>query len=1035
MTRWLEGKTGSRVINFVVIPLLLILALLLPPVSVIERIAEAGTVRIDEAGGTLADPDGTQVIFLPGTIEKPFRASLTSVPRVAFLEGSAGSELLAAAKAIPSHLIAKSPFYRLELHGPEPSESLWVIPIPNDSEPYETLDLYTWESSSQSWQWLPHTIIREDDQIESHVNAVPRSVLVVQTNPLPALVAADLALASALPAEAQGALAQVHPVGLFLGANGMLDGALDASFDQLSSLYAVAPVIRNYDGPIVRSDLLANMLVDTGQREAHITALVNLVVGNLYSGVDIDYHGLDPTLRGEFNQFVAALAERLHAEGKTLAVRVEAPTQVAEDRWDTGAYDWQALGLLADTVKVPAPVDPRAYVPGGQMDALLNYATGQINRYKLQIVLSGRSVEQAGNYLLLKSYNDALQPLLGRIEAEPDVVQPGEPLNLALVSARPNSGLVYDPNIGTYVYCYQDDQGNARTVWLENAASLSHKLELLKHFNIQGFTVENLPADGLDADLWPLMRDYQQGRARPIDGNLVVEWTVRHTNGQQISQVRPLGDPNLVLAAPAEPGALEVEAAVVDRGRVLLRENASQIVIATYTPVPPPTPAYTPTPAATPTPSFAEFIVTAPTANVRAGPGTAYPRIGQVRQGETYRITGRNEAGDWWQFIFDGQEAWITASLVQASGATQAVALVQVAPPPTPKPQSAQSPAGGGPVYPPAGGYFGYGVQAQVYGGADLGFVVRATRDMGFDWVKFQVPWKDYEGSKGVYSWGGMDYIVDTLSAGGLKLLASIVKAPNWSRPANTDFSVEGPPANLQDYADFVAAYAARYKGKVQAIEIWNEQNLWYEWGHEPLDPARYVDMLCRAYRAIKAVDPNMVVVAGALTPTGVNDGVIAIDDVVYLQRMYAAGAKNCFDALGAHPSGYNNPPDAKFGYTNPAEPSFKNHPSFFYRETMERYRAVMVQYGDAGKRIWPTEFGWASEPNPVPGYEYARDNTLEEQAQFLVQAYQMAKAWGWVGPMFTWNLNFGITNPGTELAAFGIAGRPAYDALKAMPK
>jgi len=261
------------------------------------------------------------------------------------------------------------------------------------------------------------------------------------------------------------------------------------------------------------------------------------------------------------------------------------------------------------------------------------------------------------------------------------------------------------------------------------------------------------------------------------------------------------------------------------------------------------------------------------------------------------------------------------------------------------------------------------------------------------------------------------------------------VKAPNWARPANTDLSVEGPPANLQDYADFVGAYAARYKGRVQAIEVWNEQNLWYEWGHEPLDPGRYVDMLCRAYRAIKAADPGMVVVAGALTPTGVNDGSIAIDDVVYLQRMYAAGAKNCFDALGAHPSGYNNPPDAKFGYSNPAEPSFKNHPSFFYRDTMERYRNVMVQNGDTGKRVWPTEFGWASEPNPIPGYEYARDNTLEEQASYLVQAYQMAKAWGWVGPMFLWNLNFGITNPGTELAAFGIANRPAYGALQSMPK
>ncbi len=101
----------------------------------------------------------------------------------------------------------------------------------------------------------------------------------------------------------------------------------------------------------------------------------------------------------------------------------------------------------------------------------------------------------------------------------------------------------------------------------------------------------------------------------------------------------------------------------------------------------------------------------------------------------------------------------------------------------------------------------------------------------------------------------------------------------------------------------------------------------------------------------------------------------------------------------------------------------------------MERYRQVMVANGDAGKRIWPTEFGWASTPNPHPGYEYARDNTPEEQAQFIVQAYQMAKAWGWVGPMFLWNLDYNVTQPSTELAAFGIMGRPAQDALARMPK
>jgi hypothetical protein len=306
---------------------------------------------------------------------------------------------------------------------------------------------------------------------------------------------------------------------------------------------------------------------------------------------------------------------------------------------------------------------------------------------------------------------------------------------------------------------------------------------------------------------------------------------------------------------------------------------------------------------------------------------------------------------------------------------------------------------------------------------------------MGFNWVKFQTPWKDFEGSKGSYGWGGMDTIVNSLAGAGQNILASIVKAPDWARPGNTDRGVEGPPANPQDYANFVGAFAGRYKGKVKAIEVWNEQNLWYEWGHEPLDVGRYVDLLCKAYSAIKAADPGMVVVAGAMTPTGVNDGSTAIDDVVYLQRMYAAGAKNCFDAIGAHPSGYNNPPDAKFGYTNPAEASFKNHPSFFFRDTMERYRQVMVANGDAGKRIWPTEFGWASTSSPLPGYEYARDVTPEEQAQYIVQAYQLAKSWGWVGPMFLWNLNFGITNPGTELAAFGIAGRPAFDALARMAK
>ena len=621
LARWLESKRSGRIINFVVIPVLLIAALLLPPISIIERLAGLGTTRITEAGGTIADPDGTQVVFLPGAVTQPFQASLSSVPRTTFLAGSSGKDLLQAAKSIPPTLVAKSPFYQLKLRGEVPPQSKWMMPIPNDSEPYETLDVYTWEPSSQSWQWLPHRIIREDDLIESQSNAVPTSAMVVQTNPKPALVSADLALASALPADGQGALAQVQPTGLYLGGNGAIDGAIDATFDQAGGAYTVVPVIRNYDGPIVRTDLLANMLVDKAQRDAHVDNLVNLVVGNLYKGIDIDYRGLDQNLRGEFNQFVKELADKLHAQGKELSVRVERPTQVSEDRWETGPYDWQTLGLLADTVKIPAPEDPRAYVPDGQLDALLSYAVGQINRSKLEIVLTGQSVEQAGNYLLLKSYKDALQPLIGRVSADQTVVEPGKPLNLALVSSKPTSGLVYDPNIGTYVYRYQDDQGNARTVWLENAASLGHKLDILKRYNIQGFTLENLPADGLDTDLWSLMKNYQQGRVQPIENNFVVEWTMTGSDGKAVSQVRPLADSSVAFAAPNDAGNLQIEAVIKDRGQVIARQNADPVAVATYTPVPTPTPEFTPTPTPSPTPEFAEVTANA-NANVRSGPGT-----------------------------------------------------------------------------------------------------------------------------------------------------------------------------------------------------------------------------------------------------------------------------------------------------------------------------------------------------------------------------------------------------------------------------
>jgi uncharacterized protein YraI len=77
------------------------------------------------------------------------------------------------------------------------------------------------------------------------------------------------------------------------------------------------------------------------------------------------------------------------------------------------------------------------------------------------------------------------------------------------------------------------------------------------------------------------------------------------------------------------------------------------------------------------------FTVTEPTINVRGGPGTVYPILGVLRQGDTAEITGKNAAGDWWQFTYNGKLAWVNDALVNANRSAAVVPVAEVSPTPT----------------------------------------------------------------------------------------------------------------------------------------------------------------------------------------------------------------------------------------------------------------------------------------------------------------------------------------------------------------
>lgn len=352
---------------------------------------------------------------------------------------------------------------------------------------------------------------------------------------------------------------------------------------------------------------------------------------------------------------------------------------------------------------------------------------------------------------------------------------------------------------------------------------------------------------------------------------------------------------------------------------------------------------------------------------------------------------------------------------------------------------------------------FAYGVQGRALGkgsyghalGEEVGqMVLAAVRDLGFTWLKQQIWWGDMEPQRGQRQWLEMDRLLAEADQQGVNVLFSVFAAPSWARESGADRGVAGPPADNEDLADYLSALASRYCGQLDAIEVWNEQNLHYAWGNLTLSAESYVEMLRTASAAIREACPSMWIISGALTPAG-SVANLAVDDFVYMQQMLEAGMANHVDGIGAHLPGYNVPPQFTWeeacaaiqvsGNTNFNGACDGPHHSWSFRSTMEFYRDLAVQYGASDKPIVPTEFGWASG-NGYPYYQFANDNSFQEQADWTVQAYTMMRDWGWVGPAFLWNLNFRVVSPGTERALWGIVDAdwsplPVYTALKQMAK
>ncbi len=299
----------------------------------------------------------------------------------------------------------------------------------------------------------------------------------------------------------------------------------------------------------------------------------------------------------------------------------------------------------------------------------------------------------------------------------------------------------------------------------------------------------------------------------------------------------------------------------------------------------------------------------------------------------------------------------------------------------------------------------------------------------GFTTISAYVSWRALEPSRGKYvfeqhdQWGrtqanDLTNVIDAARNNGMKVGLRLDDPPPWAGSAVYQLD----PADVEDYVFHTVQYA---RGAIAYVEVFNEMNLPLEWGTTPVDPAAYARILAGVYRGAKRADPNVTVVSAAPSQrTGGLGG--TMEDVDWLEGLYAAGGAAAFDALGMH---------AYIGNYDPnADPSCT--PMCF--RNIELYRGVMDNHGDAAKRALITEFGSLEQTSLDLGPYAWMELAPQPRADYLVQALHMASTqYTWLLGATVFNLDYATNQPqASERFWFSLLNpdrspRPAFSAIQ----
>jgi hypothetical protein len=265
------------------------------------------------------------------------------------------------------------------------------------------------------------------------------------------------------------------------------------------------------------------------------------------------------------------------------------------------------------------------------------------------------------------------------------------------------------------------------------------------------------------------------------------------------------------------------------------------------------------------------------------------------------------------------------------------------------------------------------------------------------------------------YDWASVDTAVRDLTAGGMRVLITILAAPTWAEGAGMPASA--PSGSWRpdpgQFAAFAKAAATRYSGhfpdplnpesslpRVSYWQPWNEPNLSNyitpQWipagrGFTAESPIIYRGLLNAFYRAVKAVSPANFVVTAGTAPYGDPPGGDRIPPVEFYRDLFClkdnAGltplrcpTRPYLDAISHHPYGVGGPLWHARNHDDAAVPDVYKIANVL--KAAERSRHVLP---GGRKQIWDTEVSWDSRPPDPDGVPVNKQARWVEQTLYVL--------------------------------------------------